>query len=102
MRFWTTALFVFGVLLALGWPWLLGPQPPREAPRNERARYAARFATYVSGLIAVFGTSAILAMLTVRQERAKYRREARENLREFLEGTLRDHARAAKKDDERS
>ncbi|MCX7800373.1 MAG: hypothetical protein N2109_08545 [Fimbriimonadales bacterium] len=102
MRFWTTAVFAFGVLLALGWPWLVGPQPQREAPRRERARYAARFATYVSALIAVFGTSGILAILTVRQERARYRREARENLREFLEGTLRDHARGSGKSDDRS
>lgn len=101
LRVWTTALFVFGVLAALGWPWILGPQPTDDAPRKERARYAARFATYVSALIVVFGTSGILALVLVRQERARYRRESMENLREFLEGTLRDHGRQSRQGDDR-
>ncbi len=101
LRVWTTGLFVFGVLAALAWPWILGPQPTADAPRKERARYAARFATYVSALIAVFGTTGILAIVMVRQERARYRRERMENLREFLEGTLRDHGSRNRRDDDR-
>ncbi len=89
----TTTLLVLGLALLVAWPWIVGRQPPAEAPRPELARFAVRLMVYLGATILVFATTAALALLVARQTRIKYREEARRNLKDLIEGTLKDHER---------
>lgn len=93
----TTALLVFGIALLVGWPWIVGPKPPVNAPDAERLRYLLRYGLYFTVLLLTFFSTAVGAMLAARATRRQLREEAMENLHELIEGTLEDHGR---KDDD--
>lgn len=87
----TTALLIFGLALLLLWPWVVGPRPPADAPKPELAAFAVRLMIYMGATILTFAVTAALALLVARQARKQYREEALANLRELIEGTLKDH-----------
>jgi len=89
----TTAFLVFGLLLVLGWPWLVGPRPPEGSPKQELAAYVTRLVFYLGGTLVVFFVTAVLAVLVLRRVREEFRQEAMRNLEELLEGVRRDHAK---------
>jgi len=109
----TTALLLFGIVMLLGWPIMVGKRPPtgpetrlsqtelRKLPpeqqvqarerRRALARWTLRYAIYFLVMLTTFAATAICAALVARQARAEYRKEAVDNLRELIEGTLEDH-----------
>lgn len=100
-----TGLVVFGLLLLALWPWLLGNPPARPAAvragtasaeqvrefKDQQVRYLGRSAVYISVLMLTFFSAAVCAWLLVRQARREYAERTAENLRELIEGTLKDH-----------
>lgn len=89
----TTSSLICGVLMLFSWPFLLGPRPPRGAPKLEIARYAERYLVLFGLTAIVFVLTAFFAWLMIRQERLRFLDRTRENLGELVEGTLKDHAR---------
>lgn len=89
----TTAFLLFGLVLLATWPWVVGPRPPADAPKPELAAFAVRLMIYMGATIVTFAVTAALALLVGRQARKQYRKEAIDNLRELIEGTLKDHGR---------
>lgn len=88
----TTVLVVFGLLLLMAWPLVLGNRPPA-SNRPQLAVYSKKLAIYTSVLVVTFFGSAVGAWLIMRQTRKEYLEASRRNFEELLEGTLRDHAR---------
>ncbi len=87
----TTALVIFGVILMVGWPWLVGPKPVPDAGTQALAAYGQRLMTYFLVTVSTWLTVAVLAMLIARQARDQFLAEERENLQKLIEGTLKDH-----------
>ncbi len=100
-----TGLVVFGVLLLVLWPWLLG-NPPK-GPQNlvsgpnqkqierqfkdKQVKYLTRSAIYISLLMITFFSATVCSWLLVRHARKEYLLRTSDNLRELVEGTLKDH-----------
>lgn len=91
LRFWTTALLVFGMLLLMGSPLLLMRKPPPGAAREVRAVFAITMTTYVVVLLLVFFAVTFLAWRLVVKQREEYQAKHLENLKELVEGSLQDH-----------
>jgi hypothetical protein len=89
----TTAFLIFGLALLLSWPWTVGKKPPAGSPRGELLVYARRIFYYTGGTIIVFSLTAVFAVLWARQTRRELSEEAKRNINELLEGTLKDHER---------
>lgn len=85
----TTVLFTFGILLLIGWPWIVGPRP--EGTRQVEAAYALKLGVYFIVVLLTFFFAALSAFLLARRERQALREEAKQNIQELIEGTLRDH-----------
>ncbi len=92
-----TALVLFGVLMLLAWPWILGKQP---SPEHHRALqlYSLKFGIYVCALLIVFFANAALAWVVWRKAREEYREQALNNMKFLIEATLADHRKADEKD----
>jgi len=103
-----TGLVLFGVLLLVLWPWLLGNPPDRRIDtrpggptaaqqarllKEKQVRYLTRSAIYISLLMVTFFSATVCAWLLVRQARREYALRTAENLRELIEGTLKDHGK---------
>ncbi len=107
LRFVTTTLLLFGLLLLLAWPWAVGSRPrlsmqeiraegyteAQQAQVLERRNqvYFVRFSTYVLLLFLSFAGAAVGASLMMRRVRGEFRETTRTNLTELIEGTLHDH-----------
>jgi hypothetical protein len=88
----TTALFVFGILLLIGWPWILGGRPVGpKASQQAEAAYALRLGLYFIVTLLTFFFAALCAFFLARREREAIREQAKQNVQELIEGTLRDH-----------
>lgn len=100
LRIATTACFLTGVGLLGAWPWLVGPHPSGpDVTRAVLESYAVRLTVYMAAILLFFFLTAVFALLTVRRARIEYRDQARANLQELIEGTLRDHERKKRSDD---
>jgi len=88
----TSTFLILGLLLLAGWPWLVGPQPPKGDLQATR-EYAARFGIYVITILLVWFVTALLAVIVARRARQTYREEAMQNLQELLEESLKDHGK---------
>lgn len=102
-----TGLVVFGLLLLALWPWLLGNPPVRPSGlesgkttseqsrqfKERQVRYLTRSAVYISLLLLTFFGATVGAWLLVRQARKEYALRTADNLRELIEGTLKDHGK---------
>ncbi len=89
----TTALLLFGVVLLITWPWMLGVRPAADAPEPERLRYLLRYGLYFLALIITFFAAGLGGFLIARRQRAEFREEAMDNLAHLIEDTLEDHAK---------
>lgn len=103
----TTFFIVFGVILAFGFPWIVGPTPKlihrtpamvrgettpeQRAVLLEEKRYSVRFGVYLISLLSCFIAASICALILARSVRLAYREEARQNLEFLIESTLRTH-----------
>ncbi|MFQ3586152.1 MAG: hypothetical protein SNJ74_02345 [Fimbriimonadaceae bacterium] len=100
LRIATTACFLAGIGLLGAWPWLVGNRPSGpEVSRAMLEAYAVRLSVYMVAILLLFFLTAVFALLTVRRARLEYRDQARANLQELIEGTLRDHERKARPDE---
>lgn len=88
----TSALMGTGFCLLVGWPWIVGARPQGRAELRE---YVIRAGVYFASLLVIFFATVVCAWLVVRQQREEFRRQSRENLRELIEGTLKDHENKA-------
>lgn len=95
LKFWTTALLVFGLLLLMGSPILLMRRPVPGAPRDVRAVFAITMTTYVVVLLLVFFAVTYLSWRLIVKQREEYQAKHLENLKELVEGTLQDHQKKA-------
>lgn len=96
-----TSLVIFGILLLAMWPWLLGNPPKKPAEptsskisrqyRDKQVRYLTKSAFYISTLLLTFFSATVCAWLLVRQARNEYLMNTSDNLKELIEGTLKDH-----------
>lgn len=89
----TTALLIFGTLLLLCWPFILGPRPGPDSARAVMAQWGARSLTYFMVTSMVFLSAAFGAALIMRRNRLKYLDEMRSNVRDLIEGSLNDHGK---------
>ena len=91
LRFWTTALLIFGMVLLMGSPILLMRRPPPGAARDVRAVFAITMTTYVVVLLLVFFAVTYLSWRLLVKQREEYQAKHLENLKELVEGSLQDH-----------
>jgi hypothetical protein len=108
-----SGLLIFGILLLVGWPFIMGPRPTapvrtgsaisQEGLRDHQIAlaeyertlhiYGARFGLYVIVLVLTFGGTAVVALLAMRDARRRYVEEKMGNLQRLIEGTFEDHRR---------
>jgi hypothetical protein len=90
----TGLFFSIGLLLMLGWPFIVGPAPDVQVEGQAAMRAYARAAVFYFGamLISFFAT-VVCAWLLLRQMRKDYHDESLHNLRGLIEETLKDHGR---------
>jgi len=93
LKVFTTAAVLFGLVLLVAWPLVVGARPPSNASEPERLRYLLRYSLYFLALIITFFASALGAFFVARNAREKYREEAMGNLHELIENSLEDHAK---------
>ncbi|MEA2551892.1 MAG: hypothetical protein QOJ65_68 [Fimbriimonadaceae bacterium] len=84
----TTFLMLFGLVLSLGYPWIIGPKPALHA---QQGPFAIRLGVYMILIICSFLGAAVCAILMMRRAREAYREETRQNLEDLIETTLRTH-----------
>jgi hypothetical protein len=94
----TTALVIIGLILLVLWPFVIGPMPPAAAAPREKAEYLAKSLGYVTGLMVTWVAVATCALILMRQIRNEMKTATDRNLRELVEGTLRDHDKRRKDD----
>ena len=103
----TTLFIVIGVLLALSFPWVVGPTPPllhrksamattilTPAQRSQllvEKKYSLRLGLYLTSLLVCFVAASICAVILARKVRLAYQEEARQNLEFLIESSLRTH-----------
>lgn len=100
LKFWTTAMLIFGFAMLFGYPFLLTRRPPEDATRAARAQFAVLLTSYMGLLLVVFFVLIVLAWRIMVYQREQYREETLRNLKDLVEGTLNDHQR--KQGDDRS
>lgn len=86
-----TVLFIFGVMLLISWPWIVGHQPDAHAPKRELATFSLRFGIYIITLMVVFFSTAVMASVVARRARAEFKEEAMANMKILIETTLAEH-----------
>lgn len=91
LRIATATLFLLGLTLLVAWPWVVGPKPGLNEPLRERKEYVVRLGIYFLVSIITFFSAALCAYFLSRRTRSQLRDEAKENLKELIEGTLHDH-----------
>lgn len=89
----TTALLITGVLLMLGWPFIVGSRPPRGTPKPEIARWGVRSLVYFGATSGVWLSAAVSAMLLAKKTKKEFLDQERKNLKDLIEGTLQDHGK---------
>ncbi|MCH7904698.1 MAG: hypothetical protein IH944_09065 [Armatimonadetes bacterium] len=92
----TTTFFLFGILLLVAWPFVIGPQPDAELGKNVLADYAVKMAFYILVLSVAWMGAAVCAWLLTRKLRKELAGRRTENMRGLVEGTLKDHGRKQK------
>ncbi len=94
LKFWTTTLLVFGLFLLMGAPVLMVRKPPAHALEQDRLRFAATVTGYAILLLIVFFAVIVLAYKLMVKQREEFREASLTNLKDLVEGTMRDHSGA--------
>ena len=89
----TTTLVVCGLLLMLLWPVAVGPRPQEDASKIEQARWGQQVLIYFGTTASIWLSTAMSALLVMRQSRREFLEQERQNLKSLIEGTLNDHDR---------
>lgn len=92
MKIFTWACLLAGLLLMLGWPWLMGPAPREGAPRQQLLAYTVRSQYYIGGLVLCLVGAGVGSLLVVRQAKRQYAELSRQNMERLV-----DEFRQAKK-----
>lgn len=96
LKLFTSASFIFGVVLLVAWPWLLGPQPAATGTnRRIVAEWGVKALIYFLLCCIAFLSSATGAWLIMRRTRREFTSMSRQNVKELVEGSLRDHGQPA-------
>ncbi len=73
------------------WPVVVGTKP--DAKGDALKQYALRYGYYLLAILFVFILTCVLSLILLRKQREQFKAEAKENLRELIESTLKDHER---------
>lgn len=95
MKVLVTSCVIAGILLTIGFPLVMGNMPSEEASRQARADYAVMLLIYLAVTVAIWFTAAFGALALMKRARKEFLEENSENLRELVEGSLRDHDRSS-------
>ncbi len=87
------ASIVTGFAMMLSWPWIVGKRPSKDAPRKELANYGVRLSIYFGLTCLPWLMAAGGCVFWIRQTRREFADREKDNMRELIEGTLRDHER---------
>lgn len=89
----TTALLIAGIVLMLGWPFIVGQTPKKEAPRHTKVVWMRRALAYFAVTSGVWLSAATSAYLLSRRTRLEFMESERQMLQGLVEGTLQDHGK---------
>ncbi len=90
LRVATAALFIFGVLLLCSLMVLMPNRPPAEELRAVKIHGLRTLILFLTTILVWFG-AAVCAYLSIRTARRELAEMNERNLRELIEGTLKDH-----------
>lgn len=93
VKIFVIASVMAGLVMLLVWPWVVGSRPPRNAPRKELAGYGMKLSVYLGLSCLPWLMAAGGCILWIRQTRREFVDREKDNMRELIEGTLRDHER---------
>ena len=88
----TTAFVVLGIGLMAAFPFLLGSKPGGDDQLG-LARFGTRVLTHFLVTSAVWIGAATCAIVLARRTKREFLESQKENIRELVEGTLKDHER---------
>ena len=92
----TIVLFFAAFLLLLRLLYLLYDRPPQDAGQDELSRYAIELLITFAFTAFTFLGAAFASVIWVRRAKEEFLKENRENLRELIEGSLKDHEKSDK------
>lgn len=98
MRGLKTAFFMafgIGTAMILGAPLMMAMRPSPSAPQADIRKFAMMLGLYVIVLLILFVAIMVMAWRLLTLQREDIQREAAENMRELVEGSLSDHERKA-------
>ena len=76
--------------MALGWPWIIGHKPPKNAAISAQLDFLTKGVVIVGVSVSAFVLAGIGALLIVRQARQEYHEARTEMLKTLIEGTQED------------
>ena len=76
--------------MALGWPWIIGHKPPKNAAIPVQLDFLSKGVIIVGVSMTAFVLAGIGALLIVRQARLEYNDARTEMLKTLIEGTQED------------
>lgn len=89
----TTTLLIFGIILLLAWPFILGAKPGPNSNPLRKAEWGKRVLVYFAATTSVWLCTAMSAFFVIRRSRIDLEQQAAKNIRFLVEGTLQDHDR---------
>jgi hypothetical protein len=89
----TTALFLFGLIMAMGFPAILLRNPGPKSSPHDRQTFLIVITVYFVILLIVLTLVMIYAWKVYRLQQEELAEKRMENLKELIEGTLTDHSK---------
>lgn len=86
-----TACVITGIILMLGLPFVFKMHPGEHADRKALAAYGLRVLGYISVTCAAWLSAAFGSALLLKKTKIEFAEKRTENLRQLVEGSLRDH-----------
>lgn len=86
-----TACVITGIILMLGLPFVFKLHPGEHATRKALAAYGMQVLGYVSVTCAAWLSAAFGSALLLKKAKSEFMEKRSENLRQLVEGSLRDH-----------
>lgn len=89
----TFSLFFADLILFVTLGFCLTTMPGRKASHEEQVQFLIRSGVLVIALLVTLLATVLIVWMWMRTLRDEYRQEAQENMKQLIEGTLRDHER---------
>ena len=86
----TTVCVILLTIALVAWPWILGKRPPLGSPKRAYLQYAARSSAYLGLIVMGLVGAGVGSFVIIRNERIRYREEARANLEHLIEAVQND------------